>query len=254
MAGILKFKAMAWLVLLLVTSAPSVAAADFVDFTPSDRLVEVDAHAIGGASSVMQNYKSCFPQIQNLNVNMGASLGIGARAVFGLRGYLGFGTAIDVTLNNYNVDMAVMGTDRASMSAVFIDNHTYKVNVPVFVSFRFNVDRSVRWNVDVGVYYSYGFAGTQKQNIYRADINEMEELVSQKLNVKTDYYHSENTFINSFNRGDIGLHVATSLNFGPHLLVGVRAQTGLKNSARPNGVRNPMIRNYDFHAVLGYRF
>lgn len=254
MASRLKIKAIAGLALLLGASSPAVSAADFVDFSPSDRLVEVDVHAIGGASSVMQNYKSCFPQIQNLNVNMGASLGIGARAVFGIRGYFGFGTAIDVTLNNYNMDMAVMGTDRASMSAVFVDNHTYKVNVPVFVSFRFNVDRSVRWNVDAGLYYSYGFAGTQKQSIYRADINEMEELVAQKLNVKTDYYHSGDTFINSFNRGDIGLHLATSLNFGPHLLVGVQAQTGFKNSARPNGVQNPKIRNYDFHAVLGYRF
>lgn len=237
-----------------VLSATTVSAADFIDFGPAKRLLEIDVHVNAGGSTITQNYKKCFPQIRDMNVNTGLNLGVGARAVFGLRGWLGFGTAVDVSLNNYNFDLTVLDAENSSMSAVYVDNRTYRLNFPVFMSFRFNVDRNVRWNVDAGLYYSYGFGGRQKQRIYRAEINELEELVAQHITVKTDYYHSAATFVNSFNRGDIGLHIGTSLNFGPHLYVGGQFQFGFKNAARPNGVVNPNIHNIDLHASLGYRF
>lgn len=229
-------------------------SAPFVDYSAPKDFIEVEVHALGGGSSITQNYRGCFPQIQNLNVNMGYSLGLGARAVFGLRNYLGLGTELNLLLNNYNMDMAVLGSDHMSMSAVFVDNRFYYLNIPIFMSFRFNVAKSVRWNVDAGMYYAYGIGGTQKQRIYRAGINEMEELVPQVVNVKTGYFHSAETFINSFNRGDIGVHLGTSLNFGPHLSVGCKFQIGLKNSARKNGIVNPNIHNYNLHGVIGYRF
>ena len=240
--------------IFMIIAAGNMSAADFVDFSKSTKLIEVDVHALGGVGAATQNYRKLFPQIQNQNVNMGESLGLGFRAVFGVRNYFGFGTALDVTTNSYNVDMAVMGADNASMSALFIDNRTYYVNIPVFVTFRFNVDARVRWSVDAGLYYAYGFAGTQKQRIYRAEVNEMEELVPQIQNVKTDYFHSHSTFINGFNRGDIGIHLATYVNFGTHFLVGVKYQHGVKNIARPLGVENPTIHNHYFHGIIGYRF
>ena len=88
------------------------AAADFVDFKRSAQFLETDVHVLGGINTLVQNYQSKFPQIQNLNMNMGASLGFGARAVFGIRGYLGVGTAVDVTINNNNMDMSIVGSDR----------------------------------------------------------------------------------------------------------------------------------------------
>lgn len=230
------------------------SAGDFVDFSPARRLIEIDVHAIGGTSSVFQNYQSKFSQIQDLNVNLGSSIGAGFRAVFGLREWLGLGTALDITTNSYNIDMTVVGSDNSSMSSVLLDNRTYVATFPVFASFRFNVDKSVRWCVDAGMYYAYGFAGTQKQRIYRAEINSMDELVPQLERVKTDYYHSRATFINGYNRGDIGLHVATYVNFGPHLMVGASYQIGMKNSSRPLGVINPSVHNHYFHGIVGYRF
>ncbi|MCM1293594.1 MAG: PorT family protein [Bacteroides sp.] len=244
----------AFFVMLSLALSPKAMADDFVDFSPAKRMLEVDVHALGGVGSVIQNYKSHFPQIQNLNVNLGESLGLGFRAVYGIREYLGFGTAIDLTMNKYNIDMAILGSDNMSMSAVFIDNRMYYVNIPVFASFRFNIDKSVRWSVDVGMYYAYGIGGTQKQRIYRADVNAMDELVPQVVDVKTDYFHSSSTLINGFNRGDLGVHLATFVNFGPHLIVGARYQIGCKNASRSLGVVNPSIHNHYFQGIVGYRF
>lgn len=226
----------------------------FIDYGPASSLLEIEVHAMAGGSTVGQNYSKIYPRIQERNVNMGNSWGAGAKAVFGLRNYLGLGTAANVMWNNYNIDLAVVGQDNMSMSAVFVENRNFTFNVPVFISFRFNVAHSVRWNVDLGAYYSYGFAGRQKQKIYRAEINAVDELVPEIQTVSTDYYHSPRSLFNVFNRSDIGIHFATLLNFGPHLSVGFQTQYGLKNSARRGGVDKTSVHNYSLHGVVGYRF
>ncbi len=226
----------------------------FIDYGPASSLLEIEVHAMAGGSTVGQNYNKIYPRIQAHNVNMGNSWGVGAKAVFGLRNYLGLGTAANVMWNNYNIDMAVVGDDNMSMSAVFIENRNFTFNVPVFMSLRFNVAHSVRWNLDLGAFYSFGFAGRQKQKIYRAEINAVDELVPEMQTVSTDYYHSPRSLFNVFNRSDIGIHFATSINFGPHLSVGFQTQCGMKNAARSGGVDNPSVHNYTLHGVIGYRF
>lgn len=230
------------------------AGDSLVSYAPATKLIETQVHLLGGGSSITQNYRNTFPNIQNQNVNMGTSWGVGAKAVFGIKEYLGFGTAIDFMLNHYNIDMAIIADDNTSMSALFVNSHNYTVNIPVFISFRFNVARKVRWNVDGGMFYTFGFGGQQKQLIYRAEINSMDELVPELERVTTDYYHSPRTLFNVFNRGDLGLHLGTSLDFGPHLSVGAQAQYGLKNQARSNGVYKPSVHNFAIHALIGYRF
>ena len=246
------------LILAVIMISTSAHAGDpdkkFVDYGPASKLITTQVHLMGGGSTVTQNYKSIYPSIQNRNVNMGNSCGVGAKAVFGLRDWLGLGTSLNLMLNHYNIDMAIVGADQSSMSAVFINNHNYTFNIPVFISFRFNVAHSVRWNVDGGFFYSYGFAGRQKQRIFRAEINEVDELVPETQNVTTDYYRSDRTLFNVFNRDDLGLHIATSLDFGPHLTVGVQMQYGFKNSATSNGTDRPSVHNLNMHGVLGYRF
>lgn len=242
-------------VIALLFPVAAEAAELKLDKAPASRFIEADVHLLGGAGSVTQNYGSMIPRLENLNVDMGANLGIGARAVFGIREYLGVGTAIDFTYTNYNIDMLVLGdTEPRGMSTVYITNRIYRLTVPVFASLRFQVDKSVRWNIDAGFYYSYGLGGRQKQKIFRGEINSLGELVTERVNISTPYYHSADTYINVFNRGDIGLHLATSLNFGPHLIVGTQFQIGFKNAARYTGVYNPNVHNLTLNATLGYRF
>ncbi len=247
-----------FLIIFLLASAiiplKAMPTEDFVDCSPAQKLLTVQIHALGGGSTITQNYKKVFPVITNQNINMGNSWGIGAKAVFGIREYLGFGTSANVTINNYNIDMAILGDDRLSMSAAFLNNRFVTLNIPVFVNFHFNVARSVAWNVETGLFFSYGFAGHQKQRIYRAEINSMDEFIPELESIRTDYYKSPRTLFNSFRRTDIGFHIGTSLDFGPHLTVGVQSQFGFKNAAITTGVANPSIHNISLHALIGYRF
>lgn len=225
-----------------------------IDLSPAKNFLDVDVHALVGGSTVMQNYRNSFPEIDNLNINMGFRGGLGARATFGLREYLGLSTELNLVVRNYNMSLVAGAEGTEGITGVQVDNRTYVINVPVAVTLRFMIAKNVKWLVDAGIYYSYGFSGRQKQDIFAGTVNALGELVTVYEHIKTDYFSSSHTFLNSFRRGDYGIHVGTYLDFGPHLRIGARLQTGLKNTSFSYGVANPSVRNFDFCGSVGYRF
>ena len=239
----------------LLALAHAGANAQMVDHSPAKELVEIDVHVLGGGSGITQNYRGAFGEITELNSSIGASGGAGAGAVFGLRQWFGFGTELNVVFNNNKLNMAVTNDDVTSVSNIFIKNHYIYLDIPVYVSFRFNVLHGLRWNIDAGMYYRFGIAGHQDQTIYNSTVNGLGQLVPQVVTARPGYFHNTATFINSYNRGDIGLHLATGLRFGRHFTIGVRAQFGLKNVAKVySGVTCPRIHNFSLLASVGYKF
>lgn len=241
--------------LLLAAAALSASASKpFVDYGPANKFIEPSVHVIGGGSTILHNYRSTFGEIENLNTNMGILLGAGGRATFGFRDFFGVSTEFNILARNYNIDMSVVGHNQSSMSAVFINSRTWSFSIPLLLTFRFNVADGLRWNVDAGAYYSYGFAGTQRQRLYVGRINELGQLVAERIDIKSDYYNSPATFQNSFRRSDWGIHIGTSLDIGRHIRVGARLQAGLKNTSFTHGISNPRVRNLDIAGMVGWRF
>ncbi len=226
----------------------------FVDFSRADNFLELRAYALGGGSTVTQNYISCFPQITELNVSMGTAAGLGAGAQFVFTDFLSLGTELNFLVNDYSVDLAIMGANMSSVSSVFLKNRFYALDIPVFMSARFNVSNGVRWNVDGGMFYSYGLGGHQKQHIYDSRINDLGQLVMQVDRTETDFYNDAAAFIHSSKRGDIGLHLATGLTFGRHLFIGLRTQIGFKNVAKTDGITVPSVHNFNVLVQAGYKF
>lgn len=229
----------------------------FVDHGPAPRFIEPQIHIWYGGSLVTENYMSCFNEISQMNSNPGSNIGLGGVAVFGISDFVGLGTELNVTLSKYRTDFAVSNNTVTSVSNIFLRNRAWYFNIPVYVQFRFNVDTRVRWNIDAGMYYSYGFSGSQSQSIYSAQINDLSQLVSVKINSKPNYFNNSDTFINSYHRGDIGLHLATALTFSRKYSVGARMNLGFKNISyimNNAWIDNPNIHNFNFAVVLGRTF
>lgn len=229
----------------------------FVDHGPAPKFIEPQIHVWYGGSMVTENYVSCFSEISQMNSNPGSNIGLGGVAVFGISDFIGLGTELNVTLSKYRTDFAVSNNTVTSVSNIFLRNRAWYINVPVYVQFRFNVDSRVRWNIDAGMYYSYGFSGSQSQSIYSAQINDLGQLISVKINSKPSYFNNSDTFINSYRRGDIGLHVATALTFSGKYSVGARLNFGFKNISyimNNAWIVNPNIHNFNFAVVLGRTF
>ena len=71
---------------------------------------------------------------------------------------------------------------------------------------------------------------------------------------EADFYKDSRGFINSYDRGDIGLHLATGLTFSKHFKVGVRAHVGMSDLAHSTGIVKPDSHTMDFMATLGWQF
>lgn len=242
------------LILFTVASVNTVVSAQFVNFGAPKKFIELEVHFDVGGSGVFQNYMKCFNQIKELNTTAGTSFGIGSKAVFGVSDFLGFGTELNFVLNRYSIDFAVTNAEVSSVSNIFLRNRYTYANIPVFVSFRFNASNSVRWNINLGVYYEYGLFGNQKQTIYNTSMNELGQLVPQTVEIKPAYFGSDETFINSFYHSDLGFHFSTGLTFGGHITIGAKLNLGFKNISYTDGLINPSIHNYSIMGSIGYQF
>lgn len=234
------------------------AAADgpaFVDHSKPARLLDFDLHALLGGSTVTQNYRACFPQISELAITMGTSTGLGATAHASFTNFISLGTEANFIYNTYRTDMAVADDDATSIANVFTRNRFYTLNFPVYVTFSFNLARTVVWGVDVGGYYTFGAGGTSKSTIYSARVNPLGQLITTVTGSNAGYYVDPDMFISSFLRGDYGVHIASSLMFSRCVKVGMRFQMGIKNVAAVyNAVTVPNIHNLSFFGNVAWCF
>lgn len=234
--------------------APDGSIIPFLNSARASRIINIDVHAGAGNSFVTQNYESTIENISDMNLGSGWSFMGGLKCELAVRDYLWIGTECNLLINNYTADFIVHPENSAGVSNIFVKNHYYYLNFPVFASFKLNIASTVRWNVDAGVYYSYGLAGDQRQTIYNAVVNDIGQLISSSYTLKTDYFNDDRSFINSAHRSDIGLHLATGLTFSRHISVGMRAQIGFKNIANTVGIHRPNLHNISFMGTLGYNF
>lgn len=218
------------------------------------KFLDIYVHVMAGGSYMTENYTSCFPEISDLNTSMRPAYGAGVGARFNIRSFLGLGTELNFTRNGFGMDMAVIGRGAQSVSNVFQSNTYYKVDIPLYVTFIFNLSQAVRWNVDGGLYYAYGIGGKQKNTIYDTRTNDLGQLMMSVTPYEADFYKDSRAFINSYDRGDIGLYLATGLTFSNHLKVGIRAHIGMSNLAYSTGIVRPNTHTMDFMAMVGWQF
>lgn len=238
----------------LLLTAASASAQQFLDKGKPSKFIETNVHLFVGGSAQTQNYMSRFTPIREINTTMGAAWGAGVTGEVNLRNFLALGTQLNVFQGNNRLDIAVSNDIATNMSNVFLRNRYYYINIPVYMSFRFNVTHGLRWNVDGGLYYSYGFAGSQKQSAYSSMVNDLGQLVNRVIITKPSFFDDNGTFINKFRRSDIGLHLATSLLFAHRVSIGVVSSFGFKNISYTSGIVNPNIHNITLMATLGYHF
>lgn len=230
------------------------AEVPFVSYGHTKRFIDLSVHGLAGGSYVTDNYAKCYSQISDLNNSMGVAWGVGAAAKFNISDFFGLSTEFNWIHSSGKMDMAVASTQEPNVSNVFVSNSYSAVDVPVYVSFAFNLARTVEWDVDGGMFLSFGTGGSQKSTIYNAKVNELGQLITSKSHLKTDYYDDSRGFINSYESFDCGLHLGTGLRFAGRVSVGVRSHIGLRNVAKSTGLIKPTSHNISVFATVGYHF
>lgn len=246
----------ALIVLIAATIAQSASAQDFFDKGPATQFISFDVHGLMGTSTITQNYESKFDEISSYSQHPGLSVGAGVGATLGFKNWLGLTTEFNLVANNSSATVMIAGKGDNPYAAMTIRNRYYVIDVPTYIKVSFNLSQDIRWNLIGGVYYSLGYAGCQKQNIYSSYLNDLGQLININQQIKPDYYHSKNGFINSSMRSDIGVIFGSGFDLGTRITVGFRGEFGLKNVAYipESSIDKPNIHNLAFRGSVGWRF
>lgn len=239
---------------LIALLLPAGASSQLINYGKPDKFIETQVHLLMGGSYVTENYKSCYPQISDVNNSMGFAWGLGFRAKFNLSSFIGLGTEFNYLRNTGKTDFAITKDDEPNVSNVFVKNSYRTFNVPIFASFTFNLAPSVKWTADGGLFMTFGIGGSRKATTYNAQVNDLGQLVTKITTQKADYYKSDKAFLNSYRDFDMGLHLGTGLSFMNKISLGFRCQFGFRNVAMSSGIVKPNSHNVDIFATAGYIF
>lgn len=218
------------------------------------KFLDMDTHLLLGGSYVTQNYKSCYSQITDVNNSMGFAWGLGFGVKLNFTSFVALGTEINYLFNSGDMDLAITGSESTNVSNVFIRNRYRTFNIPVFISFDFNLAPRVKWNVDGGLFFTMGSGGSQKATIYNVKVNDLGQLMMTQTTSKAGYYNDSKAFINSYRDFDYGLHLATGLTLAGRYSLGLRGEIGFRNVALSDGLVKPSNHNITLFGTLGYHF
>ena len=214
----------------------------------------LNAHLLGGGSYVTNNYKSCYPSINQVNTSMGGAIGVGIGAQLAVARHWSVVTEFNFIRKTTTMDFTATGDEGTGVSNVFQKNKFWTIDVPVYLRWTRTLAPSVAWNVDLGLFYAYGTGGDQNNTIYDVKSNDLGQTIQDVTALNVGYFNDDRGMINTHWRSDIGFHIGTGLVFFRHLTVGVRTHFGLKNVARSNGIVHPNSHNIDVLAVIGWNF
>ncbi len=240
--------------IMLSASATIAQSPAFIDYGKSSKFIDINAHLLFGGSYVTNNYNSCYDEISDINSTMGFAYGAGVGVKFNFSNFIGLGTEFNYTFNRWKMDMAVTQNGAPNVSNVFMRNKYRNVDIPIYLSFTFNLASQIRWEANGGFYLGFGAGGSQKTTIYNAKVNELGQLLTTVQHLKAGYYNDNKAFINSYKRNDAGLYIGTGLIFYERISISVATHIGLKNVAKSSGIVKPSAHNFNVFGSVGYHF
>lgn len=240
---------------LCVVSLTGRAEKPFFSTARPASIIEVEAHAIVGATAVTENYSSQIAGIDKADAHAGLGVGFGAKASFVFREYLALTTGLDFVFGHNNCAMTAVNDGTENVNNIYLSNRYFYSRIPVLMSLRFNVADKAQWLVEAGVYFAMGLSGRQKADTYTTGINDIGQLVTEHHRASWDYYRSDEGLIHSVHTLDFGLQLGTGFCFRDHYVVGVSVSYGLKDAAKSFGPLDDVsVHNLDCLCTLGYRF
>ncbi|MBQ7211351.1 MAG: outer membrane beta-barrel protein [Muribaculaceae bacterium] len=235
-------------------TAISCGAVSFVDKSRSEEPIKIEAHLNIGLSSLSQNYAKVNPDILELNFRPGTMFGAGVLVEFPLRDFLSLGTGTDINICNSRYTAIVFSSDPDVTGYAAVRNRYIYASFPVYMSVGFNISDNVRWHVDGGIYYAYGFGGFSKTSVYTTHENELGQIVTEHHEGKGKYFNDHHALMHRTGHSDIGLHFATGFVFDNHYHISLGYRHGLRDIARNDGPSDPKAFNAIATLSIGYKF
>lgn len=228
--------------------------APLYDSSRPDKFLDVKLHFVVGGSSSVNNYKSAIPGLMDMQFSPGALFRPGVEVDFKIRNSLAISTGIEMGIHNTRCAFSLVDANTSSINSVYIKNHFYNINIPIFMSFRLNMGRRVQCVIDFGGYMAYGLTGKLRASGYASGQNSLGQPVIYHLFYKRDYYDEANSVINSVKRMDYGPRLSAGVLYKNHYSFNWVFQMSARNLAVNHNVLDVNYRHLSLGFEVGYIF
>lgn len=226
----------------------------FYDSRRPARLLEFDAHAAIGMMSLVQNFSSSVPNLSDFLLSPGSMIDLGLTVRFNLRNSFGLATGLEFGINNMRYAMGLVGRGTGQITSIYARHHFYDITMPVYVSWRFNMGRVMKWSVDAGVYLSRGFGGSSKYSGYISGVNSLGQPVVTHEHYSQRYFDAKMPMMAKIRSRDWGPRIATGLVYRNKYTFNVIYQISAPNLAVDQRVLHLRYRHTSLAFELGYIF
>ena len=230
------------------------ASVPFMDTSRPTKTVELDVHVGEGMSTIMQNYGDAIPDVGDFTLTPGSLTALGFGAELPIRNYLAVGTGLDFAINNYYYSMTILHPEAGTLNTLYTRNHFYNIDIPLYMSLRFNLGNRVRWHNEIGAYISIGAGGKSKTKAYTSSTNQIGQSQVTETSYERDYFNADDPIINAVRSTDWGLHLATGIVVNRHIMLKCVMHAGVHNLAKNFGVLNVKNRTLNVVFKAGYVF
>lgn len=241
-------------ILLLAGCLPARGAEPFYDSGRPAKLLDINPHIGVGMSSIIQNYGSAVPGLSDFLLSPGCLIGAGVDVRFAIRNSFGIGTGLEFGINNLRYSMSIIDGGTGSISSMYVRSHFYTASVPLYLTTRFNIGRTIKWNVDFGVYLAKGLGGKTKIIGYASGMNSLDQPIVTHASYTVDYFNADDTLINGVKDFDWGPRIATGLTYKHRYTLNAVLQVSAPNLASNKGVLDIKYRNINLEFQVGYIF
>lgn len=224
------------------------------DLNAPTKLIEVNPFIGVGISSVLQNYSSVIPGLSDFLLSPGFALDGGVDVKININNAIGIGTGLNFGICNADFAMNLLENSTGSISSIFMRNHYYQLQVPVYVSVSLNLRRKLKWIIEGGGYYSHGLGGKMKASGYTSGMNSLGQPTVTHAYYEQDYFDNKSPIINGVKNTDFGIHIGTGFVYNVHYTLKAVLETGIPNLAINHGVLDVKYRNISLLWKFGYIF
>ena len=182
-----------FLFLTAAVASRSETNAKFVDVSSAPRLVTIGLHVSDGISTIRQNYPSQIGTVGSFTLTPGNSFAVGATAVMNINNFIGIGTSLDFSINNYYYSLTLLNENgqTGTLTSMYTSNRYTSLDIPVYAQLSFNIGSQVRWVNRVGLFYSRGLGGYTDNSTYRSATNELGQSYVTHTTHNPDYLKAE---------------------------------------------------------------
>lgn len=245
------------IVALAVCFAGDAAAQEvpFFDTSKPDRILTFGIRVGLNSSGVSTNYMSIQPELIQSNFYWRSGGQAGGVVDLHIRNFFAIQVGCFWENRSYDCTLMAAAAEEDYMGSLYTHARFNYVNLPVLLSFRFNLLPQAVWQVDAGCYYAYGISGKKEMDSYIAFGESEGQLVFDHALSSPSYFGADPKEFLAVNRADFGLKLGTGLTFFDRYVVGVYYQRSIKNVAKNyEGGPDYHLRNCSWSVNIGYNF